>query len=80
MRKSAILTPAHIERLKIGSLADREVPGLSIVVSGPARKKCRFKRVVAGTRKTVELILGFCPAFSIDEAREWAAPLSKAVA
>lgn len=79
MTKSVILTPAHIERLKIGALADREVPGLSVIVAGPAKKQWRFKRVVAGTKKTVELILGPYPAFSIDEAREWAGPLSKAV-
>jgi integrase len=79
MTKSVILSPAHIERLKIGALADREVPGLSVIVSGPAKKQWRFKRVVAGTKKTVELILGPYPAFSIDEAREWAGPLSKAV-
>jgi len=80
MTKSVILTPAHIERLKSGALADREVPGLSVIVAGPAKKQWRFKRVVAGTKKTVELILGTYPAFSIDEAREWAGPLSKAVA
>lgn len=80
MTKSVILTPAHIERLKCGALTDREVPGLSIIVAGSAKKQWRFKRVVAGTKKTVELILGVYPAFSIDEAREWAGPLSKAVA
>lgn len=58
MTKSVILTPAHIERLKSGALADREVPGLSVIVAGPAKKQWRFKRVVAGTKKTVELILG----------------------
>ncbi len=80
MKKSVILTPAHIERLKSGVLPDREVPGLSIIVSSPARKQWRFKRTVAGTKTAVELILGQFPDFSIDEAREWAAPLSKAVA
>lgn len=80
MNKSVILTPAHVDRLKSGTLADREVPGLSIIVSGPARKQWRFKRTVAGTKTAVELILGRFPDFSIDEAREWAAPLSKAVA
>lgn len=80
MSKAVILTPAHIERLKSGALADREVPGLSIIVAGAARKQWRFKRVVAGTKKTVELVLGIYPAFSIDEAREWAGPLSKAAA
>lgn len=80
MNKSVILTPTHIERLKSGALADRKVPGLSIVVSGPAKKQWRFKRTVAGTKKTVELILGTFPDFSIDEAREWAGPLSKSVA
>lgn len=49
MAKSVILTPAHIDRLKNGTLPDREVPGLSIVVSGPDRKRWRFKRVIAGT-------------------------------
>lgn len=80
MTKSVILTPSHIDRLKNGTLPDREVPGLSIVVSGPDRKRWRFKRVIAGTKTTVELILGNYPDHSIDEAREWAAPLSKAVA
>jgi hypothetical protein len=80
MTKSIILTPAHIERLKCGALADREVPGLSVIVAGSAKRQWRFKRVVAGTKKTVELILGTYPEFSIDEAREWAAPLSKAAA
>jgi integrase len=80
MSKSVILTPAHIDRLKNGSLSDREVPGLAIVVSAPDRKRWRFKRAIAGTNTIVELILGVYPAFSIDEAREWAAPLSKAVA
>lgn len=79
MTKSVILTPAHIERLKSGALADRAVPGLSVIVAGAAKKQWRFKRVVAGTKKTVELILGTYPAFSIDEAREWAGPLGKAV-
>jgi hypothetical protein len=79
MNKSVILTPAHIERLKSGALADRETPGLSIIVSSPAKKQWRFKRAVAGTKKVVELILGTFPEFSVDEAREWAAPLSKAV-
>lgn len=80
MTKSVILTPAHIDRLKGGALPDREVPGLSIVVSAPDRKRWRFKRVIAGTRTIVELILGTFPEHSIEEAREWAAPLSKAVA
>ncbi len=80
MPKSVILTPVHIDRLKHGILSDREVPGLSIVDSAADRKRWRFKRVVAGTRTTVELILGSFPNYSIDEAREWAAPLSKAVA
>lgn len=58
MAKSVILTPAHIDRLKSGSLADREVPGLSIIVPGPDGKQWRFKGVVAGIRKTAELVLG----------------------
>ena len=79
MTQSVILTSAHIERLKSGALADREVSSLSVIVAGPAKKQWRFKRIVAGTKKTVELILGTYPAFSIDEAREWAGPLSKVV-
>ncbi len=79
MTKSVILTPAHIDRLKSGTLSDREVPGLSITVSAPDRKRWRFRRVVAGTKTIVELILGTFPDYSIDEAREWAGPLSKAV-
>lgn len=80
MAKSVILTPAHIDWLKDGALPDREVPGLSIVVSAPDRKRWRFKRIIAGTKTIVELILGRFPDYSIDEAHEWAALLSKAVA
>lgn len=80
MTKSVILTPAHIHRLTSGALSDREVPGLSIIVSAPDRKRWRFRRVIAGTKTIVELILGSFPDHSIDEARGWAAPLSKAVA
>ena len=80
MSKPVKLTSAHIERLKGGAPADREVPGLSVVVAAHERKQRRFKRLVAGMKKTVELILGAYPAFSIDEAREWAASLSRATA
>lgn len=80
MTKSVILTPAHIDRLKSGALSDREVPGLSIVVSAPDRKRWRFKRIIAGTKTIVELILGPFPDYSINDAREWAAPLSKTTA
>lgn len=80
MTKTVILTPAHIERLKSGALADREVPGLSVVVSAADKKRWRFKRVISGTKTTVELILGSFPEHSIDDAREWAGPLSRAVA
>ncbi|MGX5713110.1 integrase arm-type DNA-binding domain-containing protein [Sphingopyxis terrae subsp. ummariensis] len=76
MSKPVKLTSAHIEWLKGGALADREVPGLSVVVAAHERKQRRFKRLVAGMKKTVELILGAYPAFSIDEAREWAASFS----
>lgn len=77
MDKPVKLTSAHIERLKGGALADREVPSLSVDVAAHERKQRRFKRLGAGTKKTVELILGAHPAFSIDEAREWAASLSR---
>lgn len=80
MNKIVILTPAHVERLKSGALADREVPGLSIVVAGPTKKQWRFKRGVSGTKTTVELTLGKFPDYSIADAREWATPLSRAVA
>jgi len=80
MTKGVILTPAHIHRLRRGALSDREVPGLSIIVSAPDRKRWRFRRVIAGTTTIVELILGAFPDHSIDEARAWAAPLSKAAA
>lgn len=63
MSKPVKQTSAHIERLKGGALADQEVPGLSVVVAAHERKQWRFKRFVAGTKKTVELILEACPAF-----------------
>ncbi len=80
MTKSVILTPAHINRLRSGSLSDREIPGLSIVASATDKKRWRFRRVIFGTSTIVELILGGFPDHSIDDARKWAAPLSRAAA
>lgn len=80
MVQSVTLTPSHIDRLRAGTLADREVVGLSIAVSGQGRKRWRFKRKIVGTSTIVELVLGTFPEFSIGDAREWATPLSRAVA
>lgn len=79
MTNNVMLTPAHVERLKSGALADREAPALSLTVDRAAKKQWRFSRVVAGTKKNVELIPFIGPAFSIDEARDWASSLRKAV-
>lgn len=78
MKQSVIITPAQIDRLRNGSLSDREVPGLSIIANQHGKKKWRFKRLVSGSDLTVELVLGGFPDFSIADAREWAGPLSKA--
>ena len=56
--KCVILTPARIDRLKNGTLPDREIPGLSIVVSAHERKRWRFKCSIADTKTTVELNIG----------------------
>lgn len=80
MTKSVNLTPARIDRLSSGALADRQVAGLSIVATAGGKKRWRFRRAVFGTKTILELILGTFPDYSIGDAREWAEPLSRAVA
>ena len=62
MSKSMFLTPTQIERLKGGPLFDRQVPGFGIVISHAGKLRWRFKRMIAGSSKTAELISGRFPS------------------
>jgi integrase len=75
-RKSA-LTPASIDALQKGSLADLLTPGLAIEVLGSGKKRWRYRRQVAGTTVVATLFGGLFPAHSIADAREWARGLNE---
>jgi len=71
-------TPAALDNLKSGKLADPRTPGLSIEVAGGGRL-WRYRRRVARINSIVKLTLGSYPAFTVADARDWADGLNAAV-
>lgn len=79
MARKISLTPASIDALRAGLMADLNTPGLSIEVLGSGKKRWRYRRQVAGTNIMVTMFGGLFPARSIAAAREWARPLNELV-
>jgi integrase len=77
MARKVALTPASIDALQKGSLADLLTPGLAIEVLGSGKKRWRYRRQVAGTKVIATLFGGLFPAQSIADAREWARGLNE---
>ena len=77
MARKVALTPASIDALKKGSLADLPTPGLAIEVLGSGKKRWRYRRLVAGTKVVATLFGGLFPARPIADAREWARGLNE---
>ena len=78
MARRIVLTPASIDELADGYLADPQTPGLQIEVGATGRKTWRYRRRLSGGG-VIKLTLGRYPAFSIAAAREWAAGLNAKV-
>lgn len=78
MARRIVLTPASVDELVEGYLADPQMPGLRIEVGATGKKTWRYRRRLTGGG-TIKLTLGRYPAFSIAAAREWAAELNAKV-
>lgn len=79
MARKPGLTPAAIDGLIDGSLADPVTPGLIIDVLSSGKKRWRYRRQVAGSKAVATVFGSLFPAQSISEAREWARLLNKQV-
>lgn len=79
MAKKVALTPASIDALQKGLLADLLTPGLAIEVLSSGKKRWRYRRQVARTTVMVTLYGEPFPAQSIAGAREWARSLNENV-
>ena len=79
MEKRKFLTPASIDALASGSLADPSTAGLTIEVRGKLRKIWCYRRRIAHDGTIVKMTLGPFPAHNIVDARLWAAALNTQV-
>ena len=79
MSKKVVLSPASIDALSSGSIADSLTPGLAIVSLSRGRKSWRFRRRVPHSHTIVTMTGGLFPAISIAEARGWARELNALV-
>jgi hypothetical protein len=75
-KKKRALTPALIDNLRTGSLADSLVPGLSIHLLKSGKKAWKYRRRVAKAESVVCKALGLFPAVSIADARQLARDLN----
>ena len=79
MARKIALTPASIDALQKGLLADLLTPGLAIEVLVSGKKRWRYRRQVAGTTVMVTLHGLTFPAQTIAYAREWARGLNEKI-
>jgi len=77
MARKVALTPASIDALQRGLLADLLTPGLAIEVLDSGKKRWRYRRQVAGTNVMATLFGQVFPAQTIAAAREWARGLNE---
>jgi hypothetical protein len=74
------LSPAGIDALQQGVLADPLTPGLAIEFLASGKKRWRYRRRVPGREKVIATLLnGLYPAVTISEAREWARGLNEQI-
>ena len=72
MAKKSTFSPAAIDALRKGLLADPQTPGLALEALPSGKKRWRYRRLVAGTKKVATLFGGLFPAQTMAGAREWA--------
>jgi len=77
MTKKVALSPAAIDAMISGSLADLLTPGLAIEVLSSGKKRWRFRRQIAGTSIVATIFGGLFPAQTIAAAREWSRELNE---
>ncbi|WCT80026.1 tyrosine-type recombinase/integrase [Novosphingobium humi] len=76
MAQKITFSPAMIDALSEGSLADPLTPGLAIEVLKSGKKRWRYRRQVARRKVVATIFGGLFPAQSVAEAREWARELN----
>lgn len=69
-------SPASIDVLRKGLLADPLTPGLAIEVLSSGKKRWRYRRQIAGKNVIATMFGALYPAQSIAFAREWARKLN----
>src|SRR5882757_2254409 len=79
MARRLPLTPASIEALTKGKLADSATAGLWIEARESGKKTWFYRRRIAGCDTTVKMSLGSFPAFNIAAARKWATDLNEQI-
>jgi len=79
MARRKDFSPAIIDALVRGKLADPATPGLSIKVGPGGKKAWHYRRRIVGGGPTVKLTLGLFPAYTIAAARQWASELNEQV-
>jgi hypothetical protein len=79
MPKKLALTPASVDALSKGLLADLLAPRLAIEVLASGKERRRYRRQVAGTTVMVTLHGPSFPEQTIAAAREWARGLNEKV-
>lgn len=77
MARKIALTPAAIDNLQKGLLADLQTPGLAIEVLGSGKKRWRYRRKVARKNIMVTVYGKPFPNQSIADARDWARDLNE---
>jgi len=79
MPKKIALTPAAVDALNEGFLADFFTPGLMVEVLVSGKKRWRYRRLIAGIKASATLFGGLYPVCSIAKAMEWARGLNEVV-
>lgn len=79
MSKKQAFTPAGIEAMRLGKMADPHTPGLFIEMLPSGKRVWKYRRRIAETEITLNERLGLYPGRTIASARTWAQGLNKQV-
>jgi len=79
MAKKITFSPATIDALTSGIVADPQTPGLAIEVLGSGKKRWRYRRKIAGKKVVATLFGGLYPAVPIADGRAWGRDLNDKV-
>jgi hypothetical protein len=80
MSKKLQFSPASIDSLRKGALADSVSPGLTIeVLPRTGKKRWKLRRRLAKTSVIVTILGGFYPTVTIADARQWAKNINEQI-